>query len=185
ERRPDGTWVAQKIFTKRIPHTVEFQIDGLEFELYKDITRFVKRQSAKAAAQGDDPRARAVGFLMSLYQRRLASSTYAVRHSLENRARRLEEGLKRAQELASLAPPDLPDPEELEEMEDSERERLEQMLEAITLATNAEQVREEIAELRQLAQQAKAVERSDAEAKLSKLKELLHKEGFFDQPAKR
>ncbi|WP_202034798.1 helicase-related protein [Candidatus Desulforudis audaxviator] len=185
ERRPDGIWVAEKIFTKRIPHTVDFQIDGPEFELYKDVTRFVKRQSAKAAARGDDPRARAVGFLMSLYQRRLASSTYAVRHSLENRARRLEEGLKRAQELAVLAPPDLPDPEDLEEMEESERERLEQMLEAITLASNAEQVREEIAELRRLAEQAKTVESSDSEAKLSKLKDLLHKEGFFDQPAKR
>ena len=79
ERRPDGTWVAQKIFTKRIPHSVDFQIDGAEFDLYRDVTRFVKRQSAKAAAQGDDPRARAVGFLMSLYQRRLASSTNAMR----------------------------------------------------------------------------------------------------------
>ncbi len=96
ERRPDGDWAAGKIFTKRIPHTVEFRIDGPEFELYRDVTRFVKQQSAKAAAQGDDPCARAVGFLMSLYQRRLASSTYAMRHSLENRARRLEEGLKRA-----------------------------------------------------------------------------------------
>jgi len=28
ERRPDGTWVAEKIFTKRIPHTVNFQMDG-------------------------------------------------------------------------------------------------------------------------------------------------------------
>ncbi|GBD26509.1 hypothetical protein HRbin30_01841 [bacterium HR30] len=44
-----------------------------EFFLYRDITRFVKRQSAKAAAQGDDPRARAVGFLMSRYRRTLAS----------------------------------------------------------------------------------------------------------------
>ncbi len=52
ERRPDGTWVAEKIFTKRIPHTVDFQIDGAEFDLYRDITRFVKRQSAKAAAPG-------------------------------------------------------------------------------------------------------------------------------------
>jgi SNF2 family DNA or RNA helicase len=145
----------------------------------------VKRQSAKAAAQGDDPRARAVGFLMSLYQRRLASSTYAMRHSLDNRARRLEEGLKKAQELARLAPPDLPDAEELEEMEEAERERLEETLEAITLAGNAEQVREEIAELRQLAQQAQAVEGSGAEAKLSKLKDLLHHEGFFDHPDQR
>lgn len=185
ERRPDGTWVAEKIFTKRIPHTVDFQIDGPEFELYRDVTRFVKRQSAKAAAQGDDPRARAVGFLMSLYQRRLASSTYAMRHSLENRARRLEEGLKRAQELVRLAPPDLPDPEELEEMEENERERLERILEAITLAGNADQVREEIEELRGLADQAWIVEDSGAESKLSRLKDLLQNEGFFDRPDQR
>jgi len=185
ERRPDGSWAAEKIFTKRIPHTVDFQFDGPEFELFREVTRFVKRQSAKAAAQGDDPRARAVGFLMSLYQRRLASSTFAMRRSLENRIRRLEEGLKRAQELARLAPPELPDPEELEEMEDFERESLEEMLEAITLAGNAEQVREEIAELRQLAEQAKSVEGTEWEAKLSKLKDLLHQEGFFDHTEKR
>jgi superfamily II DNA or RNA helicase len=89
ERRPDGTWAAEPIFTKRIPHTVDFQIDGAEFDLYRDVTRFVKRESARAAAEGEDPRARAIGFLMSLYQRRLASSTYAMRRSLENRARRL------------------------------------------------------------------------------------------------
>ncbi|MEJ5260931.1 MAG: helicase-related protein [Anaerohalosphaeraceae bacterium] len=185
ERRADGTWAAEKIFTKRIPHTVDFQLDGPEFDLYREVTRFVKLQSAKAAAQGDDPRARAVGFLMALYQRRLASSARAMRQSLENRARRLEEGLKRAQELSRFAPPDLPEPEELEEMEESERERLEQMLEAITLAGNAEQVREEIAELRGLAEQARAVEESDSEAKLSKLRDLLHKEGFFDHQKQR
>jgi len=197
KRQQDGTWVAKKIFTKRIPHTVEFQMDGPEFDLYREITKFVKRQSAKAAAQ-DDPRARAVGFLMSLYQRRLASSTYAMRRSLENRARRLEEGLKRAQEFARIAPPDLPEPEELEEMEESEREQLEQMLEAITLAGNAEQMLEEIAELRALAEQAKAVEELGSlpaplngepgqvgEAKLSKLRDLLQTEGFFDHKEQR
>lgn len=185
ERRPDGTWVAEKIFTKRIPHTVDFQMDGPEFNLYRDVTRFVKEQSAKAAAQGDDPRARAVGFLMSLYQRRLASSTYAMRHSLDNRAKRLEDGLKRAQDLVRLAPPDLPSADEVEEMEESERERLEEMLEAVTLAGNADQVREEIADLRELAGQARAVEDSGAESKLSRLKELLQKEGFFDHQDQR
>jgi len=185
ERQSDGTWVAEKIFTKRIPHTVDFQIDGSEFELYRDITRFVKQQSAKAAAEGDDPRARAVGFLMSLYQRRLASSTYAMRHSLQNRVKRLTDGLKRAQDLRRLAPPDLPSSDELEEMEESERERLEEMLEAITLAGNAEQIRDEIQELNRLASQSQAVEDAGAEAKLSRLKNLLQKEGFFDHPEKR
>jgi hypothetical protein len=88
-------------------------------------------------------------------------------------------GLKRAQELARLAPPELPDPEELEEMEESERERLEEQLEAVTLAGNAQQVREEIQELKALAAQARKVEDSGCEAKLSKLKELLEQEGFF------
>ena len=185
ERRSDGTWVAEKIFTKRIPHTVDFQIDGAEFDLYRDVTRFVKQQSAKAAAQGDDPRARAVGFLMSLYQRRLASSTHAMRHSLENRAKRLEVGLTRAHEIIGLAPPDLPDPEEIEEMEDYEREKLEKMLDAITLAANEDQIREEIDKLKKLADQAQLVEDSGTEAKLSRLKDLLHQEGFFDHPEQR
>jgi superfamily II DNA or RNA helicase len=185
ERREDGTWAAKPIFTKRIPHTVDFAIDGAEFDLYRDVTRFVKRESARAAAEGENPRARAIGFLMSLYQRRLASSTRAMRRSLENRARRLEEGLKHAQDLARHAPPDLPDAEELEEMEDSERERLEAMLEAITLAGSADQVRHEVEELRRLAVQAQGVEDSGTEAKLSKLKKLLHEEGFFDHSDQR
>lgn len=185
ERRENGAWAAEPIFTKRIPHTVDFQIDGGEFALYRDVTRFVKRESARAAAEGEDPRARAIGFLMSLYQRRLASSTRAMRRSLENRARRLEDGLKKAQDLARLAPPALPDPEELEEMEEGERERFEAMLEAITLAGSADQVRHEVHELRQLAKQAQAVEDAGTEAKLSRLQEVLQKEGFFEDPGQR
>ncbi|MCS6995814.1 MAG: DEAD/DEAH box helicase, partial [Casimicrobiaceae bacterium] len=59
ERQADGSWAARPIFTKRIPHTVDFAIDGPEFELYREVTRFVQRESARAAAQGEDPRARA------------------------------------------------------------------------------------------------------------------------------
>jgi superfamily II DNA or RNA helicase/predicted GIY-YIG superfamily endonuclease len=184
-RQAGGSWVAKKIFTKRIPHTVDFHIDGAEFELYRDVTRYVKQQSAKAFAQGDDPRARAIGFLMSLYQRRLASSAYAMQHSLENRAKRLEAGLKRAQELTRMAPPEIPDLEELEEMEDYEREKLEEILDAFTLAGNAEQIREEIQELTRLAEQAQTVEESGAEEKLSQLKGLLQEKGFFDHPEQR
>ena len=184
-READGTWTAQPVFTKRIAQTAEFAIDGAEFELYREITRFVKRQSQRAADESDNPRARAVGFLMSLYQRRLASSTHAMRRSLENRARRLEEGLKQARELVRTIPPDLPDWDELDEFEDAERERLERMLEAVTLAGNAEHVREEIAELRQFAEQAKAVERSGTEAKLKRLRRIMEAEGFFDRPDQR
>jgi superfamily II DNA or RNA helicase len=185
ERQRDGSWLAQNVFTKRIPHTVDFAIDGPELKLYQDVTRFVKRQSARAAAQDDDPRARVVGFLMSLYQRRLASSTHALRRSLENRAKRLEDNLARAHELAALAPPSIPEPEELDEMDEADREHLEQVLEAITLTGNRDQILAEVAELRELAEQAEAVEASGSEAKLSNLKDLLQNQGFFDHPDQR
>jgi hypothetical protein len=185
ERQPDGSWKARKLFTKRDTRTADFTIDGEEFNLYRTVTSFVKEQSAKAAARGDDPRARAVGFLMALYQRRLASSAYALRHSLQNRARRLTENLKRARELASSAPPDLPDLEDLEEMEDSEREHFERLIEAVTIAQNPEQVREEVARLEELAERAKALEDAEAEAKLAKLRTVLREQGFFDNPDER
>ena len=181
-------WVAKPVFTKRIPHTAAFKIDGAEFDLYNRVTQFVKAQSRRAAAQDDNPRARAVGFLMSLYQRRLASSTHAMRRSLENRAKRLSKGLQQAQDLVRTAPPTLPDPDELDELdelEDAERERLERLLDAITLTGNAEQVREEIAELQALAAEALAVEGAGQEAKLSRLRHILQEQGFFDRPTQR
>ena len=186
ERQADGSWVARKIFTKRIPHTVAFNIDNDEFDLYRHVTAYVKRQSRQAAAEGEDPRARAVGFLMSLYQRRLASSTFALRRSLENRARRLEEGLNQALQTMQQVPAvSLPEPEELEEMEESERERLEHLLEAATLASNADQVHLEVGELRRLTEQARQVEAAGSEAKLSRLHELLESQGFFIHPDQR
>ena len=51
QRQPDGTWKARKLFTKRITRQRDFTIDGEEFELYREVTSFVKEQSAKAAAE--------------------------------------------------------------------------------------------------------------------------------------
>ena len=101
ELQDDGTWAAKPVFTKRIPRTADFTIEGDELDLYNEVTDFVKRQSMRAYQMGDDRRARAVGFLMALYQRRLASSTHAMVRSLENRVRRLDTGLQQAQDLAS------------------------------------------------------------------------------------
>ena len=182
ERQEDGSWTAMPVFTKRIPRTADFNIDGDELELYKAVTDFVKRQSRRAAGQGDDRRAHAIGFLMSMYQRRLASSSRSMKRSLENRARRLEDGLAHAQELVSKAPPVIPDYEDIEEMDDHERERLEELLDAITLAGDADEVRDEIRELQLLAVQAQAVEESGTEAKLNRLHGILQEEGFFRRP---
>ena len=185
ELQDDGTWASRPVFTERIPRTADFTIEGDELDLYNEVTDFVKRQSMRAYQLGDDRRARAVGFLMALYQRRLASSTHAMVRSLENRVRRLDTGLQQARDLASQAPPDLPDMEDMEEMDDADRERLEQLLDAVTLAGNADEVRREIEELEHLAERARAVEDDSNEAKLNKLHTILHEEGFFDNPEQR
>jgi superfamily II DNA/RNA helicase len=117
--------------------------------------------------------------------RRLASSTRALRQSLENRAHRLGTSLKKAQELARKAPVDVPTAQELEEMEDAERERLEEVLAAVSLANDADEVRKEIAELEELVERAKGVEAAGEEAKLARLDRLLREQGFFDDPQKR
>jgi superfamily II DNA or RNA helicase len=184
ERQADGSWQARKIFTKRIPKTVQFEMDEAEYNLYQAVTEFVKRQSRQAAADGDNPRARAVGFLMSLYQRRLASSTFALRRSLENRARRLQEILRKAQVVAETVP-DIPDAEELEEMEETERERMEDLIATVTLARNPEVLQVEIADIQRLAEDALKVEQSGQEAKLAKLHQYLEDQGFFREPAQR
>jgi hypothetical protein len=45
ERWAVGSWAVEPIFTKRILRTVDFQIEGPKFDLCRDVTRFVKRES--------------------------------------------------------------------------------------------------------------------------------------------
>src|SRR5712691_10585850 len=104
---------------------------------------------------------------------------YVARSREANRARRLAEGLKRAQDIA-LNASDLPDAEDMEEMEEVERDRIERVLEAVTLAQNPTLVREEIADIEELAKRAGALEEAEGEAKLAKLKQVLKEQGFFD-----
>lgn len=185
KKQPDGTWLAEKIFKKRIPKTINFKLDGEEFDLYNQVTRFIKQQSRVAAERGNDPRARAIGFLMSLYQRRLASSTAALRCSLENRVKRLQKRLTDAEEIMRDGPIDIPTLEEMDEMEDEDREIMERKIEAQTLASNPEEINEEIALLKILIEVASEVEKAGVEAKLSRLKKLLVDEGFHDNPEQR
>src|SRR5438067_8530776 len=76
------TGEVKKVFTKRNVQTAEFQIGPDEYDFYVALTEYVEDQSIKAAAD-DSARGRALGFTMALLQRRFASSTRAVRRSLE------------------------------------------------------------------------------------------------------
>jgi SNF2 family DNA or RNA helicase len=180
ERQADGTWVARKLFTRRVPQTIAFELKGGEWELYQAVTEYVKAQSRRAAVQGDDKRARAIGFLMAMYQRRMASSTYALKESLRRRRKKLQEQLERtAREWDEMPLPDLPSEEEWDEMEAAAWEDLEQKLEAVTLARRRAELEAELKDIEKLVALAERVEQAGREVKLQALREQLTAQGIF------
>ena len=185
ERQADGTWVARKIFTKRIPRTIEFQIDNAEFEPVsrRDALReAAEREGSERRRRSARPCGRVLDDVVSAPPgvEHLCDASFIGESGQAARRR-----LAARERTGAPGSPDIPDADELDEMEDSERERLEAMLEAISLAQNADQVRDEIAQLNRLAQQAGQVETTSAEAKLARLEVLLHSEGFYHHPDQR
>jgi len=85
EENPTG----KPLFTKRTVTTVEFDIGGSELDIYQKLTRYI-RLIGEIGRRHPDNRARALGFMMALYQRRYASSPHALLKSLERRKNRLE-----------------------------------------------------------------------------------------------
>jgi SNF2 family DNA or RNA helicase len=181
----DGTWKAVKLFKKRIPHTVAFSLEGNEMDLYEAVTHYVQRQSSRAEEAGDDRRARAVGFIMAMYQRRMASSTHSLKQSLLRRQKALKQLLETANQLGEVPMPEVPTEQEWEEMDDAEREAKERELERATLARRKGDLEIELKEIAQLIEQAQRVEDGGHEIKLRSLKDQLTERGIFTDPSQR
>jgi superfamily II DNA or RNA helicase len=176
---PD-TGEVRKLFTKREVRTAAFDLDGEELDFYDELTRYVEDQSMAAAGE-ESARARAVGFTMAMLQRRMASSIYAVRRSLERmRARRqkiLDDPEAYRQEQIERKLPD-----DFEDLTEEERQAIIDRLEDEVLSVDPAALRVEIGRLTQLVDQAKQLDDRDIQTKLLKLKAILKEEGIFDNP---
>jgi len=174
------TGEVRKLFTKRDVRTAAFDLDGEELDFYDELTRYVEDQSMAAAGQ-ETARARAVGFTMAMLQRRMASSVYAVRRSLERmRARRqkiLDDPEAHRQEQIERKLPD-----DFDDLTEEERQQIVERLEDEVLSVDPAALREEIGRLTQLVEQAKLIEARDLQTKLVKLRSILKEEGIFDNP---
>lgn len=154
------------LFPPRYVHTPTFQLTYSERILYEKVTEYVSKHFKLAWIQ----KKRNVGLAMAVLQRRLASSSYAISRSLENRLKRLETlkddlgRLKEVDELAELSE------EELEDMPEEERWRLEKEIsERLTLAQNLPALEHEIRELKTLAHEAKILTSFEQDRKLVEL----------------
>jgi superfamily II DNA or RNA helicase len=179
---PD-TGTVHKLFTKRVVKTVEFDLDGDEFAFYEDLTHYVEDQSIQAASE-DSARGRAIGFTMAMLQRRMASTIYAVRRTLERMRERREKILAdpeayRKQQIERQVPDDF------DELPEDEQEQIIAQLEEVVASVDPAALRAEIAKLTTLIDQARVLEKREIESKLTRLKSVLKDQGFFSDPQKK
>ena len=155
----DGT----RMFPEKNIEALGVDMSPAERKLYDDVTEYI-REYYNLARQEDN---QAAGFTMVIYQKRLVSSIYAIRKSLENRMRAIQNdgvGQTLPDDVQELIPRYRTEPETLTE---AERSRVEEALETVTATLDPEQVQEELDRVRQLWEQAKAIE-TDSKASLLK-----------------
>lgn len=178
---PDAeTGEVKKLFTKREVRSAAFELDGDELDFYDELTRYVEDQSI-AAAGDQSARGRAVGFTMAMLQRRMASSVYAVRRSLERMRDRREKILAdpekyRREQIERRMPDDFDD------LDEEDQQQIIAQLEDEVLSYDPAILREEIAQLSQLIDHAVQIQGRDVQSKLNKLRSVLTEEGIFSDP---
>lgn len=177
------TGFVHKLFTDRETRTAAFDLLPEELTFYEALTRYVQDQSIRAAAD-QSARGRAIGFTMAMYQRRLASSLYAARRSLERRLQKVERRLREITEKRAVkeAAFDERRLEDLEELTEEEVARLEEEIEEASISEDRNLLLQEQADLGVLIEQAKTLEALQVSSKLSKLQGVLTDERVFGDP---
>jgi superfamily II DNA or RNA helicase len=170
----------KKLFTNRRVETISFQIDDEELDFYDELTRYVEDQSIKAA-QDNSARGRALGFIMAMLQRRFASSIRAVCRSLE-RMKDKRERILADPDAHRQSQIDKKLPDDFDELPEEEQSKILGDLENVVASIDPHDLRDEIIQLTKLIKLAKELEKREIETKLVKLKEVIDREGIFQDP---
>jgi superfamily II DNA or RNA helicase len=191
-KRLDGS----PLFPERRADSAKYRLSETEMQLYDNVTQYVRdgmNRAERLQAEMDGRRYNAVGFALTLLQRRLASSPLALWRSLSRRRERLTGRLEQVSPSAEFLDEDpneglstygmddmdadLDDFMEYvdEELDSSERERFETetFLDEASFARTVEELRLEIGELKDLEQQAKRVHESSIDRKWEQLAQML------------
>ncbi len=152
------TFEGKKLFPERIAETVPYELTALEYDLYEDVTHYVREGMNRADRVGGK-RKNTVGFALTVLQRRLASSPEAIYRSLVRRSERLE---RKKQEIQNGTYREADPNIDLSEIDDDEfnAEEIEaaeeELLDAATAAQTVEELNAELLELADLVQDREA-----------------------------
>ena len=169
----DGT----PLFPERIAHSVPYRLSTAELQLYEAVTSYVRQEFNRADALRNDGRAGAVGFALTILQRRLASSPEAIYQSLSRRRERLQDRLRETRGAAAVAGGpllDIDDLEDLDEAPEAEVEAAESaVMDAATAASTAAELQAEVETLATLQALAAELRHRGEDAKWRQLAGLL------------
>jgi len=152
-------------FTRRFARTVRFELYPEERALYDATTRYVVEEFNRAVQTEN----RAVGFVMTVFQKLLDSSSFALLTALANRRENLSIMLERAESVPAA---DGFDPDDA----DIDDENADEAGAAMARKSAAE-IREEIATLDRLLALARSIERNKKGEKLVSLLRQLRRKG--------
>lgn len=163
------------LFKPREVGTVSVPLTEVERQLYQAVTAYVRTWYSRVSGR-KDRRSRNVALGLTVLQRRMASSTAAIKNSLIRRRNRLRTALERWER--ALLEPELPewDEEAIEAFQDETEERraeLEEKLLSLTAAENPDELRQEIAELEGLIKLAQRAEEAQVESKVEELRQVV------------
>ena len=169
------TFEGKKLFPERIAETVPYELTALEYDLYEDVTHYVREGMNRADRVGGK-RKNTVGFALTVLQRRLASSPEAIYRSLVRRSERLE---RKKQEIQNGTYREVDPNIDLSEIDDDEfnAEEIEaaeeELLDAATAAQTVEELNTELLELADLVQTARLVREAGTDRKWTELSNIL------------
>ena len=165
----------RKLFRERTVKTLSVPLTEAERRLYEAVTNYVRRWYA-TVAEKRDRRSRNVALALTILQRRLSSSLFAVRESLRRRKNKLQALLNEWERLQQEE--DLPEWDEdvlqdLAEMTARDWESFQERLEGTTAARTPEELKEELEELDELIKLALEAEKAGEEAKMQQLRSVV------------
>ncbi len=175
-----------KLFKPRHPQTVDYELEGAEWELYEAVTDFVSRQLREI--RGENSKS-AAGFALTTMQRRLASSVRAIRRTLERRLARVEDALNDPEaylrKRRAFKDAVIPDFDSLEDLDESEVWRLEEQVLEEWLPDTVAELQLEREALGPLLTQAQDVEAGKTERKLNELLDVVRRQGLAEDQRKK
>lgn len=187
-------WNDKPLYKNRFTRTVAYQLTDEEKDLYDAVTKYLTKRKEEASETKNIH----VSLALAVMQRRLVSSIYAIKNTLQKRYNALQgvlDEINKNPQIFSqrhkLDNYDVDNIEEFEELEDDERDSLENILndprkfKLFTTAKSLQEIQQEAKEVRQLFEMADTLyKRNQEEQKYKKLQELLRNNGVLDKGEK-